>query len=72
MVESRNGLPAVLLILVGLENDGGQRGITLYGLRRTHRTVLGMESPVEDVLQIILYASGRLGGIVIEVMYMIC
>ena len=67
MVESRNGLPAVLLILVGLENDGGQRGITLYGLRRTHRTVLGMESPVEDILQIILYASGRLGGIVIEV-----
>ena len=67
MVESGNRLPAVLLVLVGLENDGGQGGVALYRLGGAHGTVFGMESAVENILQVILHAGGRLGGIVVEV-----
>ena len=53
-VEGRDRLPAVLLILVGLEYDGGQGGVALDALGGAHRAVLGVESPLEEVLQVVL------------------
>ena len=38
MVERRDRLPAVLLVLVGLEDDRGQRGVALDRLRRASRS----------------------------------
>ena len=67
MVESRDRLPAVLLVLVGLEDDRGQRGVALDRLRRAHRAVLRRESPLVDVAQVVLDAGRGLGGIVVQV-----
>ena len=57
----------MLLVLVGLEHDSSQRGITLYRLGRAHGAVFGVETAVENILQVVLHAGGRLGGIVVEV-----
>ena len=67
MVERRDRLPAVLLVLVGLEDDRGQRGVALDRLRRAHRAVLRRESPFVDVTQIVLNARRGLRGIVVQV-----
>ena len=69
-VEGRNRLPAVLFVLVGLEDDRGQCGVALDRLRRAHRTVLGGEAAPVDVLQIVLDAGRGLRGIVVQVVNM--
>ena len=46
-VECRNRLSSVLLVLVGLEDNGSQCGIALDRLGRADASVLGMESPFE-------------------------
>ena len=69
-VEGRNGLSSVLFILVCLENDGSQCGITLDGLRRTDASVLGVKSAFEQIILVILYAGSRLCGIIIQVVNM--
>ena len=69
-VECRNGLSSVLLVLVGLEDNGRQCGIALYGLWGTDAAVFCVEPPLEQVVQIILYAGGRFGRIVVEVVDM--
>ena len=69
-VESGNSLTAVLFVLVCLEYDGGQSGVTLNGLGGADTSVLGAEAALEQVFQVILDTSGSLGGIVIQVMYM--
>ena len=66
-VEGRDRLAAVLLVLVGLEDDRGQRGVALDRLRRTHRTVLGREAAPVDIGQIVLDAGRGLRGVVVEV-----
>ncbi len=67
MIEGRDRLTAVLLVLVGLEDDGGQRGVALDRLGRTDRSVLGREAAAEQVVQIVLDAGRGLGGVVIQV-----
>lgn len=69
-VEGGNSLSAVLLVLVCLEYDGGQSGITLNGLWSTDTSVFSAEAAFEQVIQVILDTSGSLGGIVIQIMYM--
>src|SRR3712207_8601517 len=66
-IESGNGLSAVLFVLVGLEDDSSQRGVTLNTLRRTDASVLGAESPFEEIVHIVLNAGSRLRGIIIEI-----
>ncbi len=67
VVEGRDRLSAVLLVLVGLEDDRGQRGVALHRLGRAHGSVLGREAPLVDVAQVVLDAGGGLGGVVVEV-----
>ena len=67
-VKSRNGLSAVLLVLICLEDDGCQCGVTLYALRSSYASVFSAETPFKQIIHIILYASSSLGWIVVEVM----
>ena len=60
----------MLLVLVCLEYDGGQSGITLNGLWSTDTSVFSAEAAFEQVIQVILDTSGSLGGVVIQIMYM--
>ena len=53
-VESRNRLSAMLLILVGLKDDGSQRSIALDALRGADATVLCAETAFKEVIHIIL------------------
>ena len=69
-VESGNRLSAVLLVLVGLENDSSQCRVALDTLRSTDAAVLCAESSFEEVVHVILDASCRLGRIIIQVMDM--
>ena len=71
-IESRNCLSAMLLILVGLEDDSGECCIALYALWSTDTSVFSAEAAFEQVIQVILDTSGSLGGIVIQIMYMYC
>ena len=69
-VEGGDCLSAVLLVLVGLEDDGGKRSITLDALRRADAAVLGAEATFKEIVHVILDAGGRLCRIVIEVVNM--
>ena len=66
-VESRNRLSAMLLILVGLKDDGSQRSIALDALRGADATVLCAETAFKEVIHIILDAGCRLCRIIIQV-----
>ena len=66
-VESRDSLTAVLFVLVGLEDDGGQGSVTLDGLWGTDAAVFGMETAFEQVVQIVLDAGRCFRRIVIQV-----
>ena len=46
-VECGDSLTSVLLILVGLENDGSQCSVALDRLRCADASVFGMETPFE-------------------------
>ena len=69
-IECRNGLSAVLFVLVCLKNDGGQCRIALYRLWGTDGTVLCTESSFKKIVQVVLYAGGCFGWIIIKVVYM--
>ena len=66
-IKSRNRLSAMLLILVGLEDNGSQRSITLDALRGTNTTVLCAETTFKEVVHIILDTGCRLCRIIIQV-----
>ena len=66
-IESRNRLSAMLLILVGLKDDGSQRSIALDALRGADTTVLCAETAFKEVIHIILDAGCRLCRIIIQV-----
>ncbi len=51
-VESGNSLTAVLLVLVCLEYDSGQSGVTLNRLGGADTSVLGAEAALEQIFQI--------------------
>ena len=69
MKKSKAGIacPPCCLVLVGLENDGCQRGVALNALWRADTSVLGTESAFKEVVQVILDAGRRLCRIVIQV-----
>ena len=69
-VEGGDCLSAVLLVLVGLEDDGGKRSITLDALRCADAAVLGAEATFKEIVHVILDAGGRLCRVVIEVVNM--
>ena len=69
-VEGGDCLSAVLLVLVGLEDDGGKRSITLDALRRADAAVLGAEATFKEIVHVILDAGSRLCRVVIEVVNM--
>ena len=66
-IEGGDCLSSVLLVLVGLENDGCQRGVALNALWRADTSVLGTESAFKEVVHVILDAGRRLCRIVIQV-----
>ena len=67
-VERRNGLPAVHLVLYGFHRDTGHDGSRLYTLGGTAFTVSGLESMFKNLVQRMLDAGERFGGIIILVM----
>ena len=69
-VEGGDCLSAVLLVVVGLEDDGGKRSITLDALRCADAAVLGAEATFKEIVHVILDAGGRLCRVVIEVVNM--
>ena len=69
-IKCRNRLAAMLLILIGLEDNCSQSSITLYRLGRTDTAVLCTKTAFKQILQIILDTSRSLCRIIIQVMYM--
>ena len=69
-VESRDGLPSMLLVLIGLEYNRSQCCIALYALRSTYTPVLSEETTLVEILKVILYASCCLGRIIVKVVDM--
>lgn len=69
VVEGGDRLPTVLLILIGLENNRCKSGVALDALRSADTPILCVETPLVEILQIVLYTSGGLGGVVVEVVY---
>lgn len=68
-IERGYGLSAVLFVLVGLENDGCQRGVTLYRLRSAYAAVFCVETACEYVVKVVLEACGGFGRVIVEVVY---
>ena len=69
-VESRDGLPSMLLILIGLEYNRSQCGVALDTLWSTNTAVLGKETTLVEILEVVLYASCCLGRIIVKVVDM--
>ena len=66
IVKIRNALAAVLVVLVGLDGDTGQRRIALYVLRLAQVTVAGVKSVGKQAVNINL-AAGRRQRVEVEV-----
>ena len=69
-VESRNGLPSMLLVLIGLEYNRSQCSVALYALWSTNTPVLSEETTLVEILKVVLYASCCLGWIIVKVVNM--
>ena len=63
-------LPAMLLVLVCLEDDRRQRCIALYALRRAYATIFRVKASLVEIRQVVLDTSGRLRRVVIEIVDM--
>ena len=70
VVKGGDCLTTVLLILIGLENDRCESGVALDALRSADTPILCVETPFVEILQIVLYTSSGLGGVVVEVVNM--
>ena len=55
-------LPAMLLVLVCLEDDRRQRRIALYALRRADATIFRVKASLVEIRQVVLDTSSRLRG----------
>ena len=69
-VESRNRLSAVHLILSTLHRDTSQDRSCLDTLGRARSTMTGDKATVQDVIQRMLHAGERLGGIIVLIVNM--
>ena len=56
-----DALPAVLVVLVGLEGDAGQRAVALNALRLAQETMAGIEPALEKFLDVDLAAGSSEG-----------
>ena len=68
IVKVRNALAAVLVVLVGLDGNAGQRRIALYVLRLAQIAVAGIEAVGEQPVDIDL-AAGRRQRVKVKVVY---
>ena len=64
-VEGRYGLSAVHLVLGALQRDTGQHAGRLDALGRARCAMTGNEAAVQNVVQRVLHAGERLGGVVV-------
>ena len=68
-VEGRDGLSTVHLVLCALQGDARQHGGCLDALGWSGRAVSSGEPMLQDVIQWVLAAGERLGGVVVFVVY---
>ena len=68
-VEGRDGLSAVHLVLCALQGDTRQHSGCLDALGGSGRTVPSGKPVLQDVIQWVLAAGERLGGVVVFVVY---
>ena len=66
-VKGRDGLSAVHFVLSCLQGDAGNHARCLYSLGGPGFAVTGDESVLENIVQGVLYAGERLGGVVVLV-----
>ena len=69
VVKIHNGLSAVLIVLIGLDGDAGERGIALDVVRFPQEAVSGGESALEELEEVDL-AAGRCERVEIEIVDM--